>query len=185
MRFYAEMGANAIICHHARLISGYEIYQKVPIFYGLGNLIHMSKMKDEHEGISVLFKVKKGNAVNFEILPLVFDPDNVLLSIAIGDRYKQIQDKVEEYSRIIENTQNLKYEWQGFIKNRKGQYINILAGWPNIIYRIFRKLKLEGIYLKILLFNKKRMLAVWNILRCQAHYEAVNHILTEEFKKQS
>jgi len=38
-RFFAENGADAIISHHTHCVSGYEVYNKVPIFYGLGNML--------------------------------------------------------------------------------------------------------------------------------------------------
>ena len=38
-RFYAEQGASVIVSHHSHYISGYEIFNGVPIFYGLGNFL--------------------------------------------------------------------------------------------------------------------------------------------------
>lgn len=35
LRFYAEEGASAIICHHSHFIAGYEKHNNIPIFYGL------------------------------------------------------------------------------------------------------------------------------------------------------
>ena len=36
-RHFVDMGADAVVNHHQHCISGYEIYQEKPIFYGLGN----------------------------------------------------------------------------------------------------------------------------------------------------
>ena len=51
-RFFADMGANAIVCHHPHCYSGYEIYNDVPIFYSLGNLFfpNSTNLKTSEEG---------------------------------------------------------------------------------------------------------------------------------------
>ena len=38
-RFYADYGASAVICQHTHIVGCYEIYNKIPIFYGQGNFI--------------------------------------------------------------------------------------------------------------------------------------------------
>src|ERR1019366_5476626 len=37
LRFLAENGADAIVMHHSHVPAAYEIWKKIPIFYGLGN----------------------------------------------------------------------------------------------------------------------------------------------------
>ena len=32
--------ASAIICHHTHVVSSHEVYNGVPIFYGLGNFVY-------------------------------------------------------------------------------------------------------------------------------------------------
>ena len=38
-RFFVDMGADAVFCHHSHVVTGNEIYQGKPIFYGLGNML--------------------------------------------------------------------------------------------------------------------------------------------------
>lgn len=38
-RYFVDIGANAVICHHTHVPSGLEIYQDAPIVYSTGNLL--------------------------------------------------------------------------------------------------------------------------------------------------
>lgn len=183
MRFYAEMGADAILVHHARLISGYEVYQGVPIFYGLGNLIHMSKITKEHEGLLVELDFKKGKEIKFKLHPVVLDVDKVKVSMAKGDQQKEILDRVKTLSEIIADEKRLKEKWKEFVLAKSTEYLNIASGLPRIIFRIARKAKLLPLYNRFLLMNRKKYLAMWNTARCQAHFEAYNLVMTDLFKE--
>lgn len=82
----AEYGADLIISHHAHVIQPYEIYQskrdplrKIPIFYGLGNLV--SHFSSPHCVLSLItnFKLSKTGTTTyvdtFDIIP-VFQLDS-------------------------------------------------------------------------------------------------------------
>jgi poly-gamma-glutamate capsule biosynthesis protein CapA/YwtB (metallophosphatase superfamily) len=42
-RFYASLGVSAVIGHHSHCINGYEVFNGIPIFYGLGNFVFAGK----------------------------------------------------------------------------------------------------------------------------------------------
>ena len=82
----AEYGADLIISHHAHVIQPYEIYnskrdplRKIPIFYGLGNLI--SHFSSPHCALSLITNFKLSKTINntyvdvFDIIP-VFQLDS-------------------------------------------------------------------------------------------------------------
>jgi poly-gamma-glutamate synthesis protein (capsule biosynthesis protein) len=184
MRFYAEMGADAILVHHARLISGYELYEGVPIFYGLGNLLHLSRIKKEHEGLLVELVFEKNKAVQFKLQPIVIDADNIKVSLAGGEKKKEILERVEQYSAIIADEKALKKNWGKFVMLKSVEYLNTASGLPRIFYRIAKKMKLLPLYKKMLLLNKKKYLAMWNTAKCQSHFEAYNHIMLDLFKEE-
>ena len=54
-RFFAEMGADAIVNHHQHCYSGYETYMGVPIFYGIGNLCFDKAVRDDLENSGYMF----------------------------------------------------------------------------------------------------------------------------------
>jgi poly-gamma-glutamate capsule biosynthesis protein CapA/YwtB (metallophosphatase superfamily) len=183
MRFYAAMGADAIILHHSRIFSGYEIYKNTPIFYGLGNLLHLTKNKDEHTGLMVRFAVNSNKQLDFEILPVELDADKIHVSLCMGTKKQQTLNKVEQLSAIIKDEQKLRREWDNHVNQNKAIYLSILAGHPRLFYRIAKKAGFIGLYKKLLLLNKKKYLSVWNILKCQAHREAASKVFEDIFER--
>lgn len=184
MRFYADMGANAIILHHSRIINGFEVYNGVPIFYGLGNLLHWSKNPEEHKGLIVRFLIDQTDSkLDFDIIPIELNPQKIIVSVCEEDKKKEILQEIERLSAIIQDARKLEAEWQAFVAFKKTEYLSILAGHPRIFYRLAKKLGLQSLYEKILLINKNKYLSKWNIMKCQAHYEAVNFILDDIFKE--
>jgi len=183
MRFYADMGADAIVLHHSRIVSGYEIYNGTPIFYGIGNLLHLSKNKAEYQGLLVKFQVDKNTGLDFELIPIELNPGEVVVRVCKGEKKDRLLMEVDRLSGIIKDSAKLEAGWQQFVLSRKTQYLSILSGYPGIFPRVSRKLGMQSMYEKILLFNKKKYLSKWNIMKCQAHYEAVNFILRDIFEK--
>lgn len=179
MRFYADMGADAIILHHSRVISGYEVYNETPIFYGIGNIIHLTDNKNEHEGLIVNFSVTSDKKLSFEIIPLELEKENVFVVKACGIREAEIIRKVNHLSEIIKCDKKLNKEWERFIITKKELYLSMILGHPRIIYRIARKLKLLSLYYRILNLNKKKYLSKLNLLQCVAHYDATKESLTK------
>ena len=69
--YYAEQGASIIVGHHSHYISGYEIFEGVPIFYGLGNFLFDSnnEMKGWYEGILLNIQINPQNEITWNYIP--------------------------------------------------------------------------------------------------------------------
>src|SRR5690606_27896818 len=68
--FYVDLGVDAVICHHAHVYSGYEVYQGAPIFYGLGNFCFDKKNRYNiawTTGYSVILNLEKNKEISFEL----------------------------------------------------------------------------------------------------------------------
>lgn len=183
MRFYADIGADIIVANHSRMYSGYEIYNNTPIIYSLGNLLHFSVNNHEHNGLILEIDINQNKQFSLNFHPVLFDKEHVKVNLAKGKEKRIILENIDRYSKIIKDTDKLKEEWGEFIWNNKSSYLNIIIGWPHILLRIFRKLNMESIYVKLLLMKRKRLLAIWNIARCNAHFESMNYILMRTFKR--
>ena len=182
MRFYVDNGADAVIIHHSRLISGYEIYNGKPIFYGLGNLLHLAKNRDEHVGLLVQLTLISENKINFELIPVELNSEAVVVSACHDNKKQQVLEKVEKLSEIIRNEDRLKRRWLAHVGENKILYLSIFAGHPRLFFRIAKKFSLLTIYEKILLINKRKYLSRWGIIKCQSHREAADAVFTEVFK---
>lgn len=184
-RFYAEEGASAIFLHHSRVVSPFEVYKNVPIFYGLGNFIHFTKKPDlrEQMGLTVSL-VLSDEGVDFEIIPVEFDMLAGRLNILRGDRKKVLLEELEEMNMALSNLDVLKKLWGNHIRiNSEVRYLVLLTGLPNYIFKIFRKLNALPLLEKILLIRKYRFLPILNIIRNESHNENVKYLLDEIFKE--
>ena len=183
VRFYADMGADAIILHHSRYISGYEVYKETPIFYGLGNLLNLKDNEEEKRGLLVRFDIDDKKRLSFELIPIITDIENIKVSLPNNTSNRQILNDVENRSSIIKDKDLLDAEWINFIEKQKNLYLSIISYHSTLLFRIAFKLKLQGLLSYLLLLNKKKYLAVWNIFKCQSHFEATNEILDNIFFK--
>lgn len=176
MRFYVDMGADAIVLHHSRVISGYEIYKGSPIFYGIGNLLHFNENPIEHKGLMVKFSISS-NGLRYELIPVIFSPDDVRVFCHLDTPMDDILESVEKLSDIIQDDLALQSAWEKNVDSKKFFYLGILAGYPNVFYRLARKLRMLSLYERLLLINRKRLIALKGLFTCQAHREATEQVL--------
>jgi poly-gamma-glutamate synthesis protein (capsule biosynthesis protein) len=180
MRFYADMGASAIILHHSRIISGYEVYNNVPIFYGIGNLLHFSDNKEEHKGIILKFQISDTKLDHY-FYPIELKASEMKIALMTGDIKEKTLKKISELSNIIQDEVSLNKEWNKYADSNKGQYVSLISGNNRIFYKFCRRIGLSGLYFRIHLLRKKKLLSIWNIIRCQSHKEIMNSVLENAF----
>ncbi len=167
---FAKNGATAIICHHTHIYEGFEIYNNVPIFYGLGNLLFDIPNQNSlpnywFQGymVRICFNKTKG-AVNLKIIPYVFDKeDNTLSKLTEGQRNLFYQH-VEELSALIKNTEKLKSIWTAYSLNR---YIDWYAP-------VLRNSRLKLWQHRI---NRNRLL--WHYRTNESHADIIETALSE------
>jgi poly-gamma-glutamate capsule biosynthesis protein CapA/YwtB (metallophosphatase superfamily) len=154
MRFYAEMGADLIIMHHSRVISGYEIYKGTPIYYGIGNLIHLSSNSREHRGMIVKTYLYENNKLSFKLIPIELDANNITVSLSDDKRNNQVLKSVNVISEVIQDDNMLNKKWEEYVCSKRALYLSIIEGFPRILFRVAKRMGLIPFYESILLFNK-------------------------------
>ncbi|GJQ64320.1 MAG: hypothetical protein SCALA702_33730 [Melioribacteraceae bacterium] len=179
MRYLADLGANAIICHHSHYYSGYEVYAETPIFYGLGNFYAESKAVREieyHTGLLVELDVKE--KVTFKLIPYRQNygaPGVKMLGPADSE---ELLNKINIINETIVDEEKLKNEWMKFIINKKSKYYYILKQQNKLVYQLVKRgvLKQSEISNDILPF-------LLNIIRNESHREAVISLLEYELNR--
>ena len=69
-RFFIDAGADAVINHHQHCYSGYEVFKKKPIFYGLGNFCFDGNKGNKRWTTGYLVNLNLSeNTVDFELIP--------------------------------------------------------------------------------------------------------------------
>lgn len=166
-RFYAEQGADIIIGHHTHCISGYEVYNNVPIYYSLGNFLftNNSIYNDWYTGLILEIKIINGVLTTY-LHPIKQEKETFKLNF--HSQKNIIIDRILSYNEIISDSDKLLAEWNNYIKSKYKPYLNM---WSPISFVQNRYLK--GIFNKlgINFINKKGISLALNLMRCEAHLD--------------
>lgn len=181
-RYYAENGANLIIGHHPHCISGYEIYNKVPIYYSLGNFLFTkpNEHKDWSLGLILEIIINEKKELNTKIHPVQQDAENFSLKLLEGIEKKKVDERISTYNSIIGNEQKLQKKWNIYINEQSRNYLNYFSPLSFIknkyIRAGLRKLGLGRI-------NKSGAALLLNLIRCESHADLSKEVLTGFLKK--
>jgi hypothetical protein len=170
--FFADIGVDAIICHHTHCFSGYEIYNDKPIFYGLGNFIFDIKsvaLEDWYKGFFIKLNI---NNNSFSLYPYYQNKNKIGLQL-IKDNEKEIFfNEISRLSEIIKDENILLENWLAFCRSKESYYLKSvfsLNRFQKILYRskIFKTKKL----------TKKSIASFYNKINCESHREVLLEIL--------
>lgn len=178
-RFFADLGATAIIGHHTHCSSGFEIYNGVPIFYSLGNFIFDWKditFKSWHEGYFIKLTIAENKVTNIALTPYFQCKNEPGLQLMDEDESTKFLEKIEEYSNIIQNSDLLENKWLSFCGSKKVNYLSKLLSLNIFQRKLLKRNLLPNFFLK-----KKRLITLLNFFRCQAHRDVILEIIKQEF----
>lgn len=176
LRFMADQGANLVLAHHTHRYNGYEIYNGVPLFYGLGNFVFPSQsLKDEKWATGVLLDIKilNDNSIEFETIPFLQNFNQYNFKMMDGEKLESFRKSELEINTIIANDALLNAKYDEFFKKIENQYLHYLQPYTS---KYFHKLYSLGI-LPSFLQNKTKRLLYLNLIRCEAHRDVVLKIL--------
>lgn len=170
-RFFVDVGADAVVCHHQHCFSGYEIYNKKPIFYGLGNLCFDW---NEIEGIRnygyMVMLTFSSDSPTFEIIPYK-QCSNDKASVELIDS-SPVYQKIGEINGTISNHEKLRLETNSYYEQSIGELHSIFEPVQNRIISALQRRK----YLPSLVSNKW-LLKIQNYIFCESHRDKVEYWL--------
>lgn len=173
LRFFADAGASAIFQHHAHCYSGYEVYNGVPIFYGLGNFLFDKDHKRNspwNYGYAVELIVEE--LLNFKIIPYEQNNDKAGLKLLQGSEKEDFFSQLDKLNLIIQDDELLAREFMNYCNRSKRLYSSFLEPHSNRILHYLRNRKI----IPSLLSKYKRSLYL-NLIRCESHRDVVMKIL--------
>lgn len=183
-RFFAENGADAVIGHHTHCISGYEVHNNVPVFYGLGNMLFTKKSDQPgwFTGLSVQLILQKDQPVQFKLIPTGQKKESFQLTLLQGNERQQALNEIDQYSAIISDKNKLKAEWNKLIIKRTAQYLHTFSAINAIPGKYIRSgLKRMGFVNASL--SKKYLTGVINYISCEAHLDVAAEVLRSKLSK--
>ncbi len=188
-RYYAENGASAIISHHSHVVAAYEVYNDVPIFYGIGNLISAKPVKkfrsdsNAKYNMPVLFEINDSR-MDFQRFPLRYDFKQDKLVVLQDLELSKFESIISEASSCLHEPTSLnKIIAERFLNDEILTYYYTLFTRSNyFLFKLARKFGLIKIYnflmVKRMKLNKKNT-STWNIMRCETHQDIYSIIYNE------
>jgi len=188
-RFYAEIGASAVIGHHAHIVSGFEEHIGVPIFYQIGNLIPGNLICNNGDySMPIEFEITKGSKLKWRLYYLYFNRDELILKILKEKQETIFKAHIADISKLISNQNELYKRWGDFISSkwRASFYFTLFTRSEYFLFRIFKKinaLNLYYYYISKKMRNNKINSGLWNIVRCETHQDVLNYYFEKYINK--
>jgi len=168
--FFAEQGANAIICQHSHCVGCFEIYKGVPIVYGQGNLIfdRPTTKKYWHQGVLVRLKIDDNLKTEVELVPY-FQFTKDFPGVKILDlKGNDFMEQFYRRSRDIIYEEFIEQKWIEHCIKEKYTYFSRLYGHN----RILRKLN-KIFHFTDWVYSKEIKLMIRNVVECESHREVL------------
>jgi poly-gamma-glutamate capsule biosynthesis protein CapA/YwtB (metallophosphatase superfamily) len=184
-RFFVDMGADAVVCHHTHVASGYEFYNERPIVYGLGNLLFDS-MGETIEGWSTgcVARVRVGHQSmpELELVPYHQDPTKPSITILTGQERDAFEARLSELNSIVADDARLSANWSVFCRTRRFDFLSWTLCLTHPEAWLLDKGLLPAARLR---FTHRRLAALWNVFSCESHAESCQQILRDMLEKKS
>ncbi len=177
-RFFAEIGASAVIGHHTHCISGYEVYKGIPVFYSLGNFIFDNEgMNNQwYTGMALKLFIKKNLSVSFEIIPFYQNKDIAgLKCIDDVNEKKEILNQIENISNAIQNEEKIAILYDQYIENNKYRYLFTIHNFGKVKKKLIKLFKFEKTF-----FKRKYLLKALNHIECESHKDLIIGVLRKQ-----
>ncbi|HEY5370811.1 MAG TPA: CapA family protein [Hanamia sp.] len=177
-RFYAEQGASIIIGHHTHFISGYEIFNDVPIFYGLGNFLFDSDtdLKEWYQGLLLTLQINSKKEVTWNLHPFKQCADLMKVQLLEGEEKADLENKIEYINSIINDKVKLNEKFKIFIEKQRKQVLSIYSTSYFLKYKYFRSaIRKSG--MEFLFLRRDQLKSILNHSRCEAHRDIAFEIL--------
>ena len=176
-RYFAELGADLVVGHHTHCYSGYEIYNKVPIYYSLGNLLFDSDTDfvGWYEGFLLNVQVVKGKGITTELVPYNQCIDKSI-SVNLLSEVVAFNEDIKRINKVISDDELLDVEYEKFITKNENAILfffsndNIFDFWK--IRGLIRRMKLSRKFLR-----KNQLKSILNYVRCESHRDLTFSVL--------
>jgi poly-gamma-glutamate synthesis protein (capsule biosynthesis protein) len=181
-RFFVDLGANAVICHHTHVPSGLEIYQETPIIYSTGNFLFDwpgKKPAAWYKGYLVSLKINRSGVVNLSLIPYSQCLNQPGVLLMDGKEKQQMLSEIARLSAIIAMPDRLQEEWDKHCKTQSSQYMAMIFSSNPIEQRLLVRLG----FLQKWKIQKKHVGRILNFMTCQSLRDIVEASLELNFKR--
>ena len=179
-RYFIDAGADAVISHHTHCYTGYEVYKKAPIFYGLGNFIYDWPDKENDDwNYGFMVRLLISDQIDFEIIPFKQNNGNdVGVQYLTAEENEQFNTRLGHLNTIIEDDALLANEFQKLCEQQGDIYTLYFEPYRGKILSALRIRKLLPD-----LFSKRKKMLQLNVTRCESHRDILLKTMENKLKK--
>jgi poly-gamma-glutamate synthesis protein (capsule biosynthesis protein) len=182
-RFLVDAGADAVVCHHAHVASGYELYHDSVIGYGTGNLLFPGSDRMPSGwfvGYMAKLTLCRQARTTVQLLPHRQNSDGPAVSQMDPEEAEAFLSAVSRLSRVISSQTQLASEWDKFCRSRRAEYLSLTLSlsYPELV--LFQK----GVW-PFWRVPRRGLDGLLNLLTCEAHREVAMRILQDELVPKS
>lgn len=168
-RFFIDAGADAVINHHQHCFSGMEVYNRKPIFYGLGNFLFDTKNKAYsdvwHDGFMIILEFEKDAYISYQIIPYrQCDKEMGITPLTKKADLERFHAVFAHLSNIITDRMQLETCQKKYYRNQSKGKLMPFEPWRG---RLAKGAYSRG-WLKSCL-NSKVLLPMLNFIACESH----------------
>lgn len=179
-RKMVECGADLVCCQHSHCIGTIEEYQNSSIVYGQGNSVFGYRQNDESWNRGLIIKVD----IQPQIGPHVSKAKVSYRAIVASDLGLKWMDPLaaKELDRVLNERANasdktIEEAWGEFCRDLGKIHLPLLLGWPRLFIAINRRA--NNALIKML-YGRMASNATHNLIRCDAHREVIEHLLSSQ-----
>jgi hypothetical protein len=178
-RYLIDLGADTVITHHTHALSGYEVYNSKPLFYGLGNFIYDWPGKRNtgwNKGYVVRLMISEN--IDYKMIPLKQSNEKPGIFHLNKSEMAEFETHIQYLNSVISDDAKLEESFNKYITSVTPMYDAYLEPYFG---RFISALRNRGLFPK-LMSRRKRMLLL-NIIRCESHREVVNAVLERSMQR--
>lgn len=171
-RHLVEKGANLVVCQHSHCIGAYEQYLHGEIVYGQGNFIFDMKHPLSKESLLLSYQLETDKPPRLSFIPIRCKSDSGgAVYMAQGEEREAILDAFYNRTKELQVPGVIKEKYTAFSNEMLLTYLFIASPFGKWFSRFDRYI-FKGSLIKML-YAKRKLLALQNIIECEAHRELV------------
>jgi hypothetical protein len=167
--YFAEEGASLVVSHHTHCISGYENYNGVPIFYGLGNFLFdsISDFAGWYKGVLLNIQINSKKEISWNLLPYQQCKDELQVKLLDDSKKQEVEDEILAINEIIADPQKLKSKYIDLIISQEDFFLSIYSTSYVLNFKFFRSV-VRRFGLEKLFLRKEQIKLILNLSRCES-----------------
>lgn len=170
-RYFVDIGARAVVCHHSHAASGLEIYHGAPIVYGTGNLLFdwpTCAPETWYYGYMVGLTARADSVISVCLFPYFQCKPNPGVRPMEKNQAKLFFEEIERLSDIITDISRLEASWMEFCDSKRLHYRS-MALCLNRVERWLLRIGFRPWWRT----SRERVRILHNVIRCESHRDVL------------